>query len=1735
MSTPHHKIQIDELSNIISHGAVSVFLWKNDPTWSIEFVSQNVHKLLGYSSVELLAKQIIYADLIHPDDIDLVMTEVSSGVLKNVDFFEHTPYRLKTKKGDYIWVHDQTQTRKDEDGTITHFEGSIHDITEIYEQNLRLKKEAKKSKVTAQKYRLFANTAFEALFISENGYCVEQNKAAQEMFGYTDEEALGMFATEIFAEECRNRVINYIKTGYTEAYDVTGLRKDGTTFYAEIHGKDLSFGGRKQRITAIRDISERKKAEFETLDQKSKLAEANAILESKTNFLQAVNTFARKIEQVDTVEDIIWDIVENVIEEFHFEDCEIFLFDEKKEYLIQSANHRLHHQKLRVIDNPLIIKVGEGIIGAAAMSKQPVVVSDSSKDSRYLAWDRNCLSELSVPMIVDGEIIGIVDSEHPEPNFFKDDHVVNLITIANIAASRIKSALSEKALKESELKHRLIFENANDAILILKDGIFLDCNQVAVEMFGCEFPEEIIGKSAVEFSPDYQYGEVQTSIVACQLHEENAKTHPQSFDWLHTKKDGSQFDAEVGLSAFAVSNEIFFQAVVRDVTSKKLIENQIREQGIELNKSNEVLKRKTQFLEAVNSFTIDIQELKSINKIIEKLIKVLKEKFHFEDCVVYVFDESQKRLNQINDTNKDIKSGYWLDLGEGIVGSAAKIGEVINVSDTSKDKRYIHQDIKGLSEIAVPILANGKVLGVIDSENPKKGYYSKDHEEVLMTIASITASRVKTLISEKALEESELKHRLIFENAKDAILLIQDGLFIECNETSLRMFGCNDRTQIEYNSPSMFSPEFQYDGEKSDEKASKVIGLAAAGHPQTFEWRHRKINGEIFDAEVSLNSFLMNGEQFIQAVVRDVSERKILNESIKRSEALYRNLIETTESVAWEVDVKTMDFTFMSPMIEKITGFSPDKWENFDSWVSHIHPDDREDAVKYCQLNVASKLNHTFEYRMVSKTGDDIWVRDVVTVVVNDGIVEKLRGYFIDISKEKEIEGVKEDFTRRLKEKVDELFASRENYKRLFDDSLVAMMEQDFSIPFKLVNELRRNGVTDIESYLIKNPKALVHCYKHISTLQVNMAFVNLVGAESAGFLRENLNQFFTNETHLSLKGVVIDIFNNKKVSVGKTSFVDVHGNTIYGLAKLSFREGKDDKSLTCITSIINITERVKAENELSEQNHKLIEAGNNLSNKNYLLNSSRKRFEDLFERNPVSLWEENIYDVLTLIENKKKEVENITEYINNSPSFLKECIEASKIVNVNEASLPLFGVETKEELMGDLKFAFNQNSFEVYKHEIIAIANGEKRFTSETEFVKKDGSIIYAIVTLEIIDERGTAIVSIADVTAIKKAELELIIAKEKAEENDRLKSEFLNNISHEIRTPLNGIIGFSGFLSDDDLDPELQDQYVGIIQSSGNQLIRIIDEILEISKFETKDEMPTWKELNLNELLFELTSIFELVANDKDLELIVEYGLETENSYILTDQTKLTKILSNILQNAFKFTNHGSVKISYSIENDFIEFRVADTGIGIESSKVELIFDRFVQEDSSIATNYGGLGLGLSIVKEHVDLLGGGLVVNSVKGEGTEFVISIPHSPVVIEGDDQIKPIMTSENVRNKVVLMVEDDAVNAMLMERFLQNSNLFKDVIHAVNGQEAIDFCKENDEIDVVLMDIGIPIKNGYEATEEIKGFRPNLPIIAQTAYTTEVDRKRILNAGCNGFISKPIDYSVLIPLLIKYLS
>jgi PAS domain S-box-containing protein len=386
------------------------------------------------------------------------------------------------------------------------------------------------------------------------------------------------------------------------------------------------------------------------------------------------------------------------------------------------------------------------------------------------------------------------------------------------------------------------------------------------------------------------------------------------------------------------------------------------------------------------------------------------------------------------------------------------------------------------------------------------------------------------------------------------------------------------------------------------------------------------------------------------------------------------------------------------------------------------------------------------------------------------------------------------------------------------------------------------------------------------------------------------------------------------------------------------------------------------------------------------------------------------------------------------------------------------------------------------------------------------------------------------------------LLAAKEKAETSDKLKSAFLSNMSHEIRTPMNAIIGFSQLLREPDLPRQTVMNYLDIVTAKGNLLMNIINDIIDISRVEAGEMEINKSSFSVNDMLDELFATFNKLkesVNKSHLDLRVIKPEGDQQFLIFTDPYRLKQILSNLLDNAIKFTHHGFIQVGYSFtgegKNKKIKFYVRDSGIGILPENKDIIFNRFRQVDESHTREFGGTGLGLTISKKLTMLLGGELEVDSVFGQGSMFYLSIPYKSVTNKekGIKKVQSLIRDFNWKEKTILIVEDNYSSYLLLKYYLMNTGA--QILHTISGKDAIEICKSNPHIDVVLMDIQLPDLSGYETTMIIKKHRSDLPVIAQTAYAMAGDYDKSKDAGCDDYIAKPFGKDKLLAVLNEYLN
>lgn len=533
------------------------------------------------------------------------------------------------------------------------------------------------------------------------------------------------------------------------------------------------------------------------------------------------------------------------------------------------------------------------------------------------------------------------------------------------------------------------------------------------------------------------------------------------------------------------------------------------------------------------------------------------------------------------------------------------------------------------------------------------------------------------------------------------------------------------------------------------------------------------------------------------------------------------------------------------------------------------------------------------------------------------------------------------------------------------------------------------------------------------------------------------------------------------------------------------------------------------------------------------VLLGDEKRVQELKEKDitaeiidviPYSITKNELISLLNLYFKFIEREKNLKKRIKSVENDLKKQKEYFKnIVGKTNAGI----IITDEE--GIIQF-INESGEQIFlrkKSELLCTPFGViqgNEIKKEINIVRKNGEVGIGEITTVNTEWKGkpSRLILVNDITDHIRLQERLDQSRQKAQESDRLKSAFLANMSHEIRTPLNGILGFSRFLANDNLSDADKKQFSEIIETCGNHLLRIINDIIDIAQIESGQFILSETEFDIMTLMRELQNIYKVDKNIVTRNIELKFVLPDISSIrIRSDEARLKQVLFNILNNAAKFTDKGNITVDLRFEEpDKFMFYVKDTGIGIPADELTNIFEKFRQVEMPKERLNEGNGLGLPISKALVQLMGGEIWLESEQGKGSTFYFTIK-APII---QDFILPkeVRITEKKKslfaNRKILIVEDEEVNFLFIKSLLDPCETI--ILWAKDGAEAVEMAKKED-VDIILMDMKLPVKSGYEAVKEIRLAKPDIPIIAQTAYAMGGDREKILEAGCNDYISKPI--------------
>lgn len=522
--------------------------------------------------------------------------------------------------------------------------------------------------------------------------------------------------------------------------------------------------------------------------------------------------------------------------------------------------------------------------------------------------------------------------------------------------------------------------------------------------------------------------------------------------------------------------------------------------------------------------------------------------------------------------------------------------------------------------------------------------------------------------------------------------------------------------------------------------------------------------------------------------------------------------------------------------------------------------------------------------------------------------------------------------------------------------------------------------------------------------------------------------------------------------------------------------------------------------------------------------------------------FQEDITNLSRSLQELHMEREYLEALLENMPYYIFFTDRHHRYIRINNRMAKLLRVSGTEEASGKGNDAFfsRRVARKMLEEDRNIIETGEPML-NRIIFFEDEGVDGFWMEKnkIPIKDERGivTMIIGIfKDVSGMMKIENELKEARDRAEESDRLKTSFLANMSHEIRTPMNGILGFANLLKDPDLKGDKRDLYVKHIEQSSKQLLNIIDDIIDISKIESGQLKISNRPVRINGIMDEVySSFFHRIRGDapgqKRVTFNLEKGVSGANFTLVTDDYRLRQVFNNLIGNAIKFTEDGTITFGYVLKNNrHIEFFVKDSGPGIPENMLDLVFDRFGQVNQESYSQPSGTGLGLPISKNLVKLMGGEMWVESKVNKGSIFRFTLP---LVVENAGVEPRVLISNKSYNwtgKTILVAEDEMLNWMFIKEMLRKSGA--EILRAEDGNQAVKIARKF-KPDVILMDIKMPGLNGIEATRKIRTFNKTVPIIAQTAFVMAEEKAESKLVGCNHFVTKPLDRTVIMELIDSY--
>ncbi len=1037
------------------------------------------------------------------------------------------------------------------------------------------------------------------------------------------------------------------------------------------------------------------------------------------------------------------------------------------------------------------------------------------------------------------------------------------------------------------------------------------------------------------------------------------------------------------------------------------------------------------------------------------------------------------------------------------------------------------------------ILDRGKVISWDESGKP-------------LRIIGIHTDISDRKIFEKTLNESEEKYRTILQTSLDGFWLVdKSGKLLEVNDTYCAMSGYTERELLSMKVYDIESIETINEINSHQEKI-KVVG------EDRFQSKHRRKDGSFFDVEVRVQYKDIEGGRWI-AFIEDITEKKRAEMSLIESQERFKLAFQTSPD---SININRLNdgmYVDVNEGFTRITGYTREDVIGKTSLELNIwdNPDDRLKLVSGIK-----KFGHVenLEAKFRTKNGSTLYGLMSASIIL--------------LKNEPHTINVTRDISENKKAQV-ALLESKNLFQTLANVSPVGIFRTNSSGATTYVNPTWCNisGISANEALgdgwlnavHPEDKDKLLRGWQE-STKHQNESYADYRFQRKDGTIRWVMGQAIPEKNSenqvVGYIGTITDITERKNAEDALKVNEEKMRTIVEGTPHLFFYTQNTNAELTYISPTIEQISGYSVEKWLTTKDwfttkskvNKLAKdktnyhLQGNFSNEPIIVEIlhsdghliTLEVFENPIIKDGITVGLQGVAHDITERKRAEEEIRKFYRGVEQSPASVAITDIHGNIEYVNKKFTEITGYDFDEVIGENQSILGAGDKFPEKDRQMWDTILSGKDWHGEFHNKKKNGELYWESASISPIqNDQGeiTHFIEIKeDITEKKKMIDELIKAKEKAEEMNRLKSSFLANMSHELRTPLVGILGYADFLRNDAESQEIKNMGETIFKS-GARLSETLNLILDLSKFESEKKGVIFQEINLISLTKEVLSLFNETAKKKSIELKLSY--DQDPILISFDPRAFRSILTNLINNALKFTNKGSVSTVFEVQDDFVEIKVIDTGIGIDQKDFEIIFDEFRQASEGYSRSFEGSGLGLSITKKLVEKFGGSISVESEVGKGASFIIRLPFTDDEsiaktvnqVELKESVKNI--PQNIVKPLALLVDDDPTVYQIMKRYL---NDYVELEKVENAENAIQMVKEK-IFEIIFMDINLKTgMDGKQATKiirNIEGYEVT-PIIATTAYAMPSDKEEFLSAGCSYYLSKPFSKEELITLVEKAL-